>query len=296
MKKYLTLMSVLGFGSITVTPVVACADQQQDSILKAISNGSDSYDGWEPTLTPVGITKPNNPPIEDQKPKDEQEISKTALQDKDSLAPLLAKLILDKTSNKDPVWFNSTLTVGTKCYDFTIDNGSDEKPGVKSWKVEADTGRISIDITYQFGVVSNDKTFKTEQYIKKTFNIKCDYTQSDYKVYSCVNDIVSQQTIAISVNEKTKPAIDSIYTDFSQETKTAIQEATNATIKNPFINSVTINIKGIDGESVKKITDKQSELKVNFVVSFRDSLIDMSLPSPFEKNKHYPPTVLQFNS
>lgn len=295
MKKILTLMSIFAFGSVIVTPVLACSNQEQDAILKAISNGNDKYNGWESTLSPVGINKPTGVPTVDQKPEAKQTISKDALQN--SLAQLLATLILDKASIKEPIWFNDNLEVGTKCYYFTINNGSlDKTTGARTWEVNAVTGSISIDITYQVGVVNNDKTFKVEQYLKKNFNVKCFYTQSDYIVYSIVNDItkLSNQIVPITVDNKSKPALDKVYTDFSQETKTAIQEGINATIKNSFINSVNINIKGIDGEKVTSSGVDQLQLKVNFIVSFQDSEIDMSLPSPYDNNK-YNPTILQFD-
>ncbi len=295
MKKILTLMTTFAFASIIVTPVLACSDQQQDTILKAISNGNDKYNGWESTLLPVGINKPTGVPTSNQKPEAKQTISKDALQN--SLSQLLAKLILDKASIKAPIWFNDKLEAGTKCYYFSIDNGSlDEKTGARTWEVNAVTGSISIDITYQVGVVNNDKTFKVEQYIKKNFNVKCFYTQSDYIVYSIVDDLtkLSNQIVPIAVDKNSKPAIDKVYTDFSQETKTAIQEGINATIQNPFINSVNINIKGIDDEKVTSSGPNQLQLKVNFIISFQDSEIDMSLSSPYDNSKYHP-TILQFN-
>lgn len=295
MKKILTLMSTFAFGSVIVTPVLACSNQEQDTILKTINSGNDKYNGWESALSAVGINKPTDVPTSNQKPAEKQTISKDVLQN--SLAQLLAKLILDKASIKEPTWFNDKLEVGIKCYNFTINNGSlDESSGARTWDVDAVTGRISIDITYQVGVVNNDKTFNVEQYIKKTFNVKCFYTQSDYVVYSIVDDItkLSNQIVSIPVDEKSKPIIDKVYTDFSQETKTAIQEGINATIKNPFINSVNINIKVIDGEKVTSSATNQLQLKVNFMVSFQDSEIDMSLSSPYDSSK-YNPTILQFN-
>lgn len=296
MKKILTLMSTFAFGSVIVTPVLACYNQQQDSILKAISNGDDKYNGWEPTLLPVGIAKPKGAPTDGQKPEEKQVINKEPLQD--SLAQLLAKLILDKANIKTPIWFNNELTVGTECYCFNINNGTLDTKGARTWDVDAVTGRISIDITYQFGVVNNDKTFKVEQYIKKTFNVKCSYTQSDYIVYSCVNEITKlpNYIVPVVVDDKSKPSVGKVYTDFSQETKTAIQEGINALLKNHFINSVNINIKGIDGEKVTTASANKLELKVNFVVSFEDSLIDMSLPSPYDDGQNYNPTILQFGS
>lgn len=296
MKKILTLMSTFAFASVIVTPVLACAKQQQDNILKVISNGDSRYNGWETTLLPIGIIKPSGVPTADQKPETEQTIAKVPLTV--SLAQLLAKLILDKASMTTPLWFTNDLVVGSQCYNFTIDNGTlDESTGARTWKVDAVTGRISIDITYQFGIVNDDKTFKVEQYIKKTFDIKCFYTQSDYKVYSCVADItnLAKQTINVSVDDKSKPTVDTVYTDFTQETKTAIQEAINDAIGNPFINSINIDIKGITGEKVTNPSNNKWELKVNFVISFQDSLIDMSLPSPYDDSQ-YQPTILQFNS
>lgn len=295
MKKILTLMTTFAFASVMVTPVLACSDQQQDTILKAITNGNDKYNGWESTLLPVGINKPTGVPTSKQKPEAKQTVNKDALQN--SLPQLLATLILDEANIKVPIWFNDKLEIGTKCYYFTIDNGSlDEKTGARTWEVNAVTGSISIDITYQVGVVNNDKTFKVEQYIKKNFNVKCFYTQSDYIVYSIVDDItkLSNQIVPIAVDKNSKPAIDKGYTDFSQETKTVIQEGINVTIQNPFINSVNINIKGIDDEKVTSSGPNQLQLKVNFIISFQDSEIDMSLPSPYDNNKYHP-TILQFN-
>ena len=297
MKKVLTLMSTIAFGSLIVTPVLACSNQQQDSVLKVIINGNGNYNGWESTLSPVGIKKPTGVPIDGQKPEKEQIIKKENLEN--SLAKLLAQLILDKANIKEPTWFDSKLKVGTKCYYFTIDNGKiDESTGSRTWDVDATTGRISINITYQVGFVNNDKNFKIEQYIKKTFNIKCFYTQSDYIVYSCVKDVtkLSDHIVSISVDEESKPAIDKRYVDFSQKTKTVVQEGIIFALNNNlFINSVNINIKGIDGQKVTSLGHNKLELKVNFVISFQDSLIDMSLPSPYDDN-NYDPTILQFNS
>ncbi|WP_338979109.1 hypothetical protein [Spiroplasma endosymbiont of Panzeria rudis] len=297
MKKILTLMGTIAFGSGIVTPVLACSDQQQDSILKAITNGNGNYNGWEATLSKVGIKKPVDVPIDGQRPEKEQVIKNEALEN--SLAQSLAKLILDKANIKEPTWFDSQLEVGTKCYYFTIDNGKiDELTKSRTWDVDASTGRISINITCQVGVVNNDKSFKVEQYIKKTFNIKCSYTQSDYIVYSCVSDVtkLSEQIVPISVDEKTKPDIDKTYADFSQKTKTLVQEGISLALNNnPHVNSVNINIKGIDGQKVTSSGPNKLELKVNFVISFQDSLIDMSLPSPYD-DSNYVPTILQFNS
>lgn len=295
MKKILTLMSTFAFSSVIITPVLACTNQQQDAILKVISNGNDNYDGWDAKLLPVGIKKPTGVPTIDQKPEAQQTISEDALQS--YLPQLLAQIILDKANIKEPIWFNDKLAVGTKCYYFTINNGTlNETKIARTWEVAATTGRINIDITYQVGVIDNDKSFKVEQYIKKTFNIKCFYTQSDYVVYSIVDDItkLSKQIIPVTVNKDSKPDIDKVYTDFSQATKTAIHEGINATINNSFINSANINIKGIDGEKVTSSGTDQLALKVNFIVSFQDSIIDMSLISPYDDNK-YDPTILQFN-
>lgn len=291
MRKILTLVGMLSLSTCAVNPIIACSNQETDGTLKTISSGETEYEGWSLTNN-IGINKPNVPG-KDQTPKATQEITKNNLV---ILVQTLAQMIVTKAdSTNNILWFDASLNEGAKCYNFSIDNGtaSSTTIGNKTWDVNGTTGRIAVDITYQVGVVTKDKAFQSQQQVKVTFKLKCDYTQSDYMVYKTVKSItkIPSNTLTVTITDKDKPKVKAKFTDLSSNLHGLIQTELVKQTKadNPFVNSVVTIQKGINNE----VVSEQLIIKITFNVQFQDSFIDMAKNSSYD-NSTYDPTTIQF--
>lgn len=289
MRKILKLLGMLTLSSCAVSPILACSNQTLDGTLKIISGVETSYEAWDLN---IGINKPVDVPTKDHVTIATQEIISDNLV---VLAQTLAQKIVNKTGSSDIIpWFNSNLSEGAKCYNFSIDNGkTDSTTGNKMWYVNDTTAQIAVDITYQVGAVTNNKTFQNYQQVKDTFNLKCDYTRSDYMVYTTVDSIakIAKNTLEIIIDEKNKPKIGANFIDLGTNLQDLIQtELVKKTkFNNPHINSVATIQKGIDGQ----VVSNTFTIYITFNVQFQDSFIDMAKPSPYDgSDYHY--TLIEF--
>lgn len=289
MRKILKLLGMLTLSSYAASPILACSNQTLDGILKIISGGETSYEAWDLN---IGINKPVGNPVKDHTTIATQEITSDNLV---VLAQSLAQKIVAKAGSSDIIpWFNSNLSKGTKCYNFSIDNDkTDSITGNKIWDVNDTTAQIAVDIIYQVGTVAKDKTFQNSQQVKDTFNLKCDYTRSDYMVYTTVASItkIANNTLEITIDEKDKPKIGATFTDLGTNLQTLIQIELVKKTKdnNPYINSVATIQKGIDGQ----VVSNTFTIYITFNVQFQDSFIDMAKPSPYD-GSDYHSTLIKF--
>lgn len=295
MKKIITLLTALTLSGMVTTPLLACGDPAMDTALDIIKKGEGHYELWSLGIT--GIKKPAAPKCV-QKPKLEQKLAPDNIK---QLGKNIANKILNTAKSNRILWFSEiseSVSDNTKCYDFSINNGEiNPTTGEITWPIDATTGRIKVEINYQVGIIKNKK-FEQQAQITKTFNLKCDYTVSDYKVYKLANDInaiaISGKKIEVELTNATKVHENDTYNSFSLETKRIIQEAIDSVLKdNHDRNAVTIRVKEI-GEKVIKEHNKLT-YKITFILKFQDSMIDMSLkPSYDDKIINYNNTILNF--
>ncbi|WP_342275874.1 hypothetical protein [Spiroplasma endosymbiont of Nebria brevicollis] len=289
MRKILTLIGMLTLSSCATSPILACSNQTLDGTLKTISGGDTNYEAWDLN---VGVNKPTGKPIKDQQPIPSQTITKDKLV---VLAQTLVQKIMDEAKSTTNIsWFDASLSEGTKCYNFSIDNGTtDSTTGNKTWVVNGTTARIAVDIIYQVGVVANDKTFQNQQQVKVTFNLKCDYTQSDYMVNTTVESIthIQNNSLTVTIEDKDKPKVGTTFADLSTNLqgsiKTELVKQTKNT--NPYVNIVATIQQGITDE----VVSDTFTIKITFNVQFQDSFINMANPSPYDSTV-YPQTTINF--
>ncbi|WP_375316916.1 hypothetical protein [Spiroplasma endosymbiont of Virgichneumon dumeticola] len=289
MRKILALVGMLTLSSCATSPILACSNQTLDGTLKTISGGDTNYEAWDLN---VGINKPAGIPIKDHQPISKQAITKNNLV---VLAQTLAQKIMDKAKSTTNIsWFDASLSEGTKCYNFSIDNGTtDNTTGNKTWDVNGTTARIAVDIIYQVGVVAKDKTFQNQQQVKVTFNLKCDYTQSDYMVNTTVASItgIQNNSLTVTIEDKDKPKVGATFADLSTNLQGSIKTELVKQTKNnnPYVNIVATIKQGIANEVVSDTLT----IKITFNVQFQDSFINMANNSPYD-NSVYPQTTVNF--
>lgn len=214
MQKLLKLLFTLSTATIIPLSVTACNQQNLDHTLNIIQNGNTSYN-----ITDFLKNESTEATIE----------TKTLTQEQ---SQVLAKSIAEKIFNNNISWFNENTPINQQCYDFKITNGENKSGTDLTWKVQSDTQRFQINISYLVGTAKQDKSFEAKQRIKTVFYIKVGTSESDIKLKKWIdtfNKNWNQTKIPIEINLSskniTKPANNIDWSNVKQEVITETYQA-----------------------------------------------------------------------
>lgn len=265
MKKLIKMMLTLATTTTIPLTVVACGQTALDGTLSAIYKGETNYliDNLVPGKKHANqiVTAPYSLTTD--------EIT--------TLAQNIAKNILDAAKLPLPTWYQKDTPVNQKCYNFNITNGTDETTG-KHWDVNWLTQRITIKISYLVGSVASDGSFKANQKIDMSFNIKVGTSQHDIDLNNWIK-LFNQQTTnnptfnPIQVNlddlKVDLPGTNASWSDLDKKIVAVANDAIGGAIGSvanwPGNNNVAWNVKGMGTVT----SDKKLQLTLN--VNYGDS-------------------------